>query len=97
MSIDYFEAQREREDALAFEAMTTGELMRATANQYHARGENCPWDCGSCPGNIAAEEWDAEQEWLAKSEEERQAIIDRVAAAEAAEAARVAALPELPF
>ena len=100
MSIDYFEAQREMEDALACEAMSTGELMRVTASQYHARGENCPWDCYSCPGNIAAEEADAEaanQEWWDSMTSEEQAdYMARIAAAEDAEAARLAEL-DLPF
>lgn len=43
------------------EHMTTAELMRATSDDYHRRGEGCPWDCSRCPGNIAADEAEARQ------------------------------------
>lgn len=42
------------------ENLSTSELMGATSRQYHARGENCSWDCGSCPGNSYAEQ---EEDW----------------------------------
>lgn len=42
-----------------WEHASTSEIMRETSFQYHQRGENCPWDCGSCPGNIEADEMEA--------------------------------------
>ena len=85
-------ARREQEDALASEHMPLGDLMSATAASYHARGENCPWDCAGCPGNIAADEADAEAAWEALTDAERQEIADRAARYEAAEQARLAEL-----
>lgn len=51
-------ASKERAEALANENMPIGELMSMTSAQYHRQGQNCPWDCGSCPGNIAADEYE---------------------------------------
>lgn len=50
----YPSAEQERADSS--EWMTTSQLMSATSADYHRRGENCPWDCSRCPGNIAADE-----------------------------------------
>lgn len=42
------------------EHYTTSELMSATASHYHRQGLNCPWDCGSCPGNVDNDAYDGE-------------------------------------
>lgn len=59
-----------------YEHASTSELMVATAADYHRRGENCPFDCGRCPGNIAAEEAERrlheEEERLLAEEEAKQ-------------------------
>jgi hypothetical protein len=36
---------------------------RDVANWHHAQGQNCPFDCSGCPGNIAAYEAEAEDAW----------------------------------
>lgn len=43
--------------------------MSETASYYHGvLGTDCPWDCGSCPSNIAVAEMEAAEadEWWVK-------------------------------
>src|SRR6059058_3567540 len=60
----YPSAEQERADSS--EWMTTSQLMSATASQYHARGEGCPWDCSRCPGNVEADEAERAAEMAAE-------------------------------